>query len=59
MSHSANYKDTGPTTAYYQGVEAERQRSLEIAERFAASLCKCDSCDTARAIAAAIKGEKK
>lgn len=38
MSHSANYTDTGPTTAFYQGKEAgireEQERILRIIERY-------------------------
>jgi hypothetical protein len=33
MSHSRDYEDTGPTTAYYQGfdagIQAERNRIIE------------------------------
>lgn len=32
MSHSQNYTDTGPTTAYYQGVDAERERIIKLIE---------------------------
>lgn len=30
MSHSEDYQDTGRTTAFYQGVEAERKRIIEL-----------------------------
>ena len=30
MSHSANYTDTGHTTAFYQGRDAERQRIVRL-----------------------------
>lgn len=32
MSHSENYQDTGHTTAFYQGVTAERERILALLE---------------------------
>lgn len=38
MSHSANYTDTGPTTAFYQGRDAERERIIKLLE----PLSKCD-----------------
>ena len=50
---------TNARMAFEQGVKTEQQRSLEIAESFATALCKCDSCHTARAIAAAIKEGQK
>jgi hypothetical protein len=37
VSHSETYTDTGPTTAYYQGVEAgekaERERIINLLEQ--------------------------
>ena len=34
MSHSENYQDTGHTTAFYQGRDAERERITELLENF-------------------------
>ena len=39
------------------GIKKERQRILKIVESFANQFCKCDSCNTARAIAEKINGE--
>ena len=30
MSHSESYTDTGPTSAFYQGVDAERERIVKL-----------------------------
>ena len=30
MSHSESYTDTGPTSAFYQGVDAERERIINL-----------------------------
>ena len=30
MSHSESYTDTGPTSAFYQGVDAERERIIKL-----------------------------
>jgi hypothetical protein len=38
MSHSENYTDTGPTSAFYQGVDAERERIIKLLE----PLAECD-----------------
>lgn len=38
------------------GIKQERERVLKIAQGFATTLCKCDSCNTAKAIAEEIKG---
>jgi hypothetical protein len=32
MSHSETYTDTGPTSVFYQGVDAERERIIKLAE---------------------------
>jgi hypothetical protein len=32
VSHSETYTDTGPTSAFYQGVEAERERIIKLIE---------------------------
>jgi hypothetical protein len=32
VSHSENYTDTGPTSAFYQGVDAERERIVKLLE---------------------------
>jgi hypothetical protein len=37
VSHSRDYEDTGWTTAFYQGVQAERQRILEALRAKAAT----------------------
>lgn len=71
MSHSESYQDTGPTTAFYQGVEAGRKQELDrilaILDSFAqhSELCadgcfpeECDAPAFAFAIAL-IKGEQK
>jgi len=34
MSHSANHTDTGPTTAFYQGADAERERILTLLQDY-------------------------
>jgi hypothetical protein len=33
VSHSESYTDTGPTSAFYQGVDAERERIVKLAEK--------------------------
>ena len=30
MSHSESYTDTGPTSAFYQGVDAEQERIIKL-----------------------------
>ena len=35
MSHSETYTDTGPTSAFYQGVDAERERIIKLLEPLA------------------------
>ena len=37
MSNSQDYEDTGATTAFYQGVQAERERILEALRAKAAT----------------------
>jgi hypothetical protein len=32
VSHSESYTDTGPTSAFYQGVDAERERIIKLLE---------------------------
>lgn len=34
MSNSETYKDTGATSVYYQGVYAERERIVELAQSY-------------------------
>lgn len=48
MSHNANYTDTGPTTAFYQGRDAERERIMKALEPLRPpAACRCESCATA------------
>jgi hypothetical protein len=37
VSHSKDHQDTGSTTAFYEGVQAERQRILEALRAKAAT----------------------
>ena len=37
MSHSQDHEDTGATTAFYQGVQAERKRIIEALTEKAAT----------------------
>ena len=43
MSHSESYTDTGATSAFYQGVTAERERIVELLE---SKICPCVDSDT-------------
>lgn len=63
MSHSDTFTDTGATTAYYQGVEAERGRIVKLAEN---RICfdhnkGCDhaACYALSHIIELIRGEQK
>jgi len=62
MSHSENYTDTGPTSAFYQGVDAERARIIKLLEnpyfhniQFPDIHIDCEMCKTITLI----KGEQK
>jgi hypothetical protein len=66
MSHSRGNLDNGQTTAYYQGVEAERERIITLLQ---ADICPdwatqipycCDgACSAYSDAIALIKGEQK
>lgn len=41
MSHSEKHTDTGKTTAFYQGVKAERERIIKIITKRMQYDCRC------------------
>jgi hypothetical protein len=54
MSHSETYTDTGPTSAFYQGVAAERERIIKLIEE-----TLLIHADQKFFLVRSIKGEKK
>lgn len=65
MSHSANYRDTGPTTIYYQGlhegIRQEQERIIKLLMEYLGTDpdCDCDSCSDEKTLIAIIKGEQQ
>jgi hypothetical protein len=66
VSHSESYTDTGPTSAFYQGVDDERERIIKLLQT---DICPdwssqipycCDgACAAYNDAIALIKGEQK
>lgn len=59
MSHSENYTDTGHTTAFYQGRDAERERIIKLLESVRTYPSGWDYNDPIQSVIDLIKGEQK